>query len=373
MIDLKMFKLAGKRRKLDKLFLLTVVVPVIASLLYFGVFASDVYVTESQFVVRSPEKPAASGLGILLQSAGFANAGEETHAAKAFAESRDALRQLDRDGAFRKAYSRPSISVFDRFNPTGMWGSFEDLFKYYESRVLIENDTTTSISTLTVEAYTPEESLRFNQQILDMSEAMINRLNKRGHDDLVRFSSVEVADAKAKAQASAVALANYRNRAGVVDPEKQATIQIQLVSKLQDQLIGTEAQLAQLEAFTPLNPQIPVLRKRMASIKKGIDEQTQRMAGGRGSLAATAVDYQRLFLDNEIAEKQLAGALASLEEARNEARRKQAYVERIVEPSLPDSPIEPRRIRGVFATLVLGLVAWGIASMLLAGVKEHGQ
>ena len=61
----------------------------------------------------------------------------------------------------------------------------------------------------------------------------------------------------------------------------------------------------------------------------------------------------------------------SLEEARNEARRKQAYVERIVQPSLPDEAQEPRRLRGIFATFVLGLIAWAILTMLLAGIREH--
>ncbi len=63
--------------------------------------------------------------------------------------------------------------------------------------------------------------------------------------------------------------------------------------------------------------------------------------------------------------------MSSLQEARNEARRKQAYVERIVQPSLPDYPLEPRRLRGILAALVISFVVWSILSMLLASVKEH--
>ena len=63
--------------------------------------------------------------------------------------------------------------------------------------------------------------------------------------------------------------------------------------------------------------------------------------------------------------------MTSLEQARNEAQRKQLYLERIVQPSLPDVAVEPRRLRGVAATFLLGLVAWGILSMLIAGVREH--
>jgi capsular polysaccharide transport system permease protein len=38
---------------------------------------------------------------------------------------------------------------------------------------------------------------------------------------------------------------------------------------------------------------------------------------------------------------------------------------------MPDSPQEPRRFRGVIATFVFGLIAFGIISMLLAGIREH--
>jgi len=96
-----------------------------------------------------------------------------------------------------------------------------------------------------------------------------------------------------------------------------------------------------------------------------------QVAGNRGSLAASAVRYQRLLLESQFADKQLAAALATLEDAKSESQRKQAYIERIVQPNLPDSPVEPRRLRGIFATLALSLLAYGILKMLLAGVREH--
>jgi len=63
--------------------------------------------------------------------------------------------------------------------------------------------------------------------------------------------------------------------------------------------------------------------------------------------------------------------MTSLQAAEDEAQRKQAYVERIAEPSRPDEAAEPRRLRGIFATFVLGLIAWGILRLLLAGLREH--
>lgn len=357
----------------DVLFLIVVVVPVLASILYFGFLASDIYISESRFVVRAPEKRSATGLGAILQTAGFSNANEEVSAAQSYAVSRDALRAVNRNGAFEKAYSNPQISVFDRFNSLGIWGSFEDLYRYFQGKVTLQNDSSTSITALTVRAYTAEDARRFNEQLLELSESTVNRLNLRGRQDLVRFAQAQVDETKAKAQTAAIALAAYRNRSGVVDPDKQAEVQMQMVSNLQNQLIAAKTDLAQLQRYAPENPRLPVVQTQIAAIESEIAREAGKVTGGQTSLAGNAVQFQRLTLENEFAAKQLAAALASLEEAQNEARRKQAYVERIVQPNLPDAPMEPRRLRGIFATIILSLLAYGILRMLLAGVREHAQ
>jgi capsular polysaccharide transport system permease protein len=360
-------------RRPDLLFLLVVIGPVLASIIYFGFLAADIYISESRFVVRAPEKRSASGLGAILQTAGFANASEEVSAAQSYAVSRDALRAINRNGAFEKAYSSPEVSFVDRFDPLGMWGSFEELYRYFQGKVMLQNDSATSITTLTVKAYTPEDARRFNEQLLQLSEATVNRLNLRGRQDLVRFAQAEVDNTKVKAQSAAIALAAYRNRSGVVDPDKQAEVQMQMISNLQNQLIAAKTELAQLQRYAPENPRVPVIRTQIAAIQSEMGRETGKITGGQSSLAGNAVQFQRLTLENEFAAKQLAAALASLEEAQNEARRKQAYVERIVQPNLPDAPMEPRRMRGILATIILSLLAYGILRMLLAGVREHAQ
>lgn len=353
------------------LFLATVVAPTLMASLYYGVLASDIYISESRFVVRSPDKPATTGLGVLLKSTGFNNGGDEIFAAQEYVASRDALEALNRGGAFAKAYGNGDIGLFDRFGALGGGETFEDLYKYYQKKVKIEHETASSITTLTVRAYTPQDARHFNEKLLEMAEATVNKLNARGRQDLIRFAQTEVDEAKDKARVAALTLSAYRNRQGVVDPEKQAQVQLQMISKLQDELIRTRTELLQLRSFTPRNPQIEVLDVRAKGLASEIDRQLGKVAGDSKSLSSTAAQYQRLALEAQFADKNLAGAMASLEDAKNEARRKQAYVERIVQPNTPDEALEPRRWRGIGATLVLGLVAWGILTMLFAGVREH--
>lgn len=363
--------LKNRVTRINRIFLLTVVVPTFIAIIYFGLIASDVYVSESRIVVRSPEKQVATGLGALLKGAGFSRAQDDSYTVRDYVLSRDALREIDDALAVGKAFSSTAVDRVSRFGGLDFDTSFEALHRYFQKRVDVQQDSASSITTLTVRAYTAHDAQNINQKLLELSEGLVNRLNERGRQDLISSAAAEVADAEKKSKDAAIALSVYRNAKGVVDPERQATVQLQQVAKLQDELIATKTQLAQLKAFTPQNPQIPALEKRASTLQAEMDMETTKVVGGERSLAHKAAEFQRLALDREFADKQLASALISLEQARNEAQRKQVYIERIAQPSLPDIALEPRRLRSILATFVLGLVAWGVLSMLLAGVREH--
>lgn len=364
----------AKRRILgiNRLFILTVIVPTVASTIYFGLITSDVYISESRFVVRSPQRQTPTGLGALLQGAGFSKSQDDTFSVHDFMLSRDALHNLNEKLNLEKVFSNPEIDVFNRFAAIDLDDSFEALHRYYQKRIAVDTDSTSAISVLKVRAYDAENASQINTLLLEMSESLINQLNERGRQDMIRFATSEVEIAEKKAKAAALALSGYRNAKAVFDPERQSALQLQLVSKLQDELIATKTQLDQVRSFTPDNPQIAALKRRADSLQTEMDAQMAKVAGGGGSsLTNKAAEYERLALDRTFADKQLGAALASLEQARNDAQRKQLYLERIVQPSKPDIAVEPRRLRAILAAFVLGLIAWGVLHILLAGVREH--
>lgn len=351
--------------------LLIVAIPTVLCAFYYAFWASDVYVSEARFVVRSPDRRATTSLGSLLQGTGFAKSQDDSHTVREYILSRDALRVLEDKIHIKAAYASPSVDVFSRFAALDFDDSMEALHRYYQNKVDVQTDSASSIVSLTVRAFTAKDAADANRILLEQSETLVNRLNERGRQDLIRYAASEVAAAEKMAKSAGLALSGYRSAQNVVDPDRQASVQLQQVAKLQDELILTSTQLSQLTTFTPANPQIPSLKNRSKALQDEIAKEIARVTGGRSSLANKAAEYQRLALDAEFANKQLASALASLENARNEAQRQQVYLERIAQPNLPDVAQEPRRVRSVVATLILGLVAWGILSMLLAGVREH--
>ncbi|NMG73088.1 hypothetical protein GO611_23715, partial [Azoarcus communis SWub3 = DSM 12120] len=133
--------------------------------------------------------------------------------------------------------------------------------------------------------------------------------------DMVQFARGEVDAAAAKAKDAAAALATYRKSNTVFDPDRQSALQLQQVTTLQAQLFSTQTQLSQLQAIAPQNPQIPVLKTNIAAVEKQIQEATGGVTGGKGSLSDKAANYTRLQLDSQFADKQLASAMAALENA----------------------------------------------------------
>lgn len=365
-------RIKHRLRGINRLFVLTVFLPTTVAVIYFGFFASDIYISESRFVIRSPQKQTPTGLGAFLQGAGFSKSQDDTYTVHDFINSRDALRQLNQKYGLSSLYASRGIDRLSRFGGLDSDTSNEALHRYYQKKIVeVSNDSASSITTLRVKSFTAADARSLNASLLEMSEKLVNQLNERGRQDMIMFAQSEVATAEAKARAAALALSSYRNKKGVFDPEKQSALQLQQISKLQDELIAAKTQLAQVRSVTHSNPQLPVLQKRIDVLQAEISVETAKVAGGDRSLSGQAAEYERLALERSFADKQLAAALASLEQARNEAQRKQLYLERIVQPSLPDYPVEPKRLRAIVSTFAVGMICWGILSMLIAGVREH--
>jgi len=359
--------------KKHKLFTSTVIIPTLIASIYYGMIASDIYISESQFVVRAPDKPTVSGLGAMLQSTGLSSAHDDVYTVRDFILSRDALRSLDRNSGYRKLYSDLSTDQFSRFDGFGFDNSFEALFKYYQKYIGITIDSQSSILTLSVQAFSPDEAKKINEHLLQISEQLVNRLNERGRADMIGFAEDEAARAMARAKSASLAVSQYRDVKSVFDPDKQSALQLQLVSKIQDELISTRGQLSQLISIAPDNPQVPLLQNKIANLSMQIASESAKVTGGNSSLAQKSSKYEQLILERDFAGKQLSAALASLESARNEALRKHLYLERISQPNTPDISLEPRRMISVLTVFMLGLIMWGIFSMLLAGIREHND
>jgi capsular polysaccharide transport system permease protein len=227
------------------------------------------------------------------------------------------------------------------------------------------------ISTLKVRAFSADKAREINELLLKIAEEKVNQLNDRARQDLIRYAEVEVRDAEKRAADAALAVATYRNQRDVVNPEQQTQLHLSKISQLQMELLSTRTKLNQLEKLAPNSPAPASLELKQKAIESEIAMEKSRITGSEYSLASMAAEFEKLRLEQEFADRQLALALASLQNARQEAYRQQIYLERLATPSLPDIAMEPERMLAIATVFLLGLICWAVLSILLAGILEH--
>jgi capsular polysaccharide transport system permease protein len=364
--------LAAARARLDPLMLGAVVAPTLLAGLYYGVLASDVYVSEATFVVRSADRPTPAGvMGALLPGAALGGLQDEARLVHSYMRSRDALQELQAKLPLRQAYSDAAIDRLSRFPTLDFDASEEAFHRYWRDRISVEADAASSLSVLRVQAFDAATAQRISAELLQMAERLVNRLNERIRADAVRLATAEVERAERAAAEVAQELAAFRGRNDVFDPDRQTALQLAQTGRLQEELIAARGQLAQLQAVSPDNPQVATVQSRVALLRREIEQADARVTGPKRSLAQKGAEMQQLTVRQAAADRQLGVALAALEQARAEARRQQLYLERISAPHRPDAPSHPRPLRAVLTTLLLGLVAWGLLALVLGAVREH--
>jgi capsular polysaccharide transport system permease protein len=356
------------------LFMVVVAAPTLLTCVYYLFIASPLYVSDARFVVRSHSQEMTSPLTPVIQ--GFLGGGggvTDAYEVQEYMVSRDAVGDLERSQNLRALLARPGGDFLARFPRPFESRSFENLFRGYKRFVTVGLDPQTSISTLEVKAFRPQDARAVANALLDGGEALVNRLNVQAMTDAVRQATVQVEEARRQGEEAEAALTDFRDREKLIDPDRSSQVDLELLGRLEGQLISMRAERAGLAASAPESPQLPLLDRRIAAFSTQLDAERSRTAGQSNSLAPKVGEYESLILERDIAAKSLEAAMATLETARIDARRQQLYLERVVSPNLPDKAEEPKKLKSIFTVLVTALVAYGVLSLFLAGLREHRQ
>ena len=362
------------RLKRWRWFALAVILPSLLAVFYYGLIASDVYVSESRFVIKAPDsrQQSASSLSSLLLSTGLgAGSQEQSGEILSYLRSRDALRDLSKQVDVKSMFAASEADWISRYPQPFDDNSFENLYSYYSSMVTAEADPDTGLAVLTVNAFRPADAQNLNAGLLGLGENLVNRLNERVNSRAITDAELRVKAAQDRVREARILLSDYRNQFEILDPEEQGLGVLAVTNALVAEEAALRGRLAEVQRATPNHPSLPAMRSRIAALSAQVAEQTGRAVGTPGGIASRLSGYENLLAEQEFATQVLTAASAALEQARVEAREQQYYLERVVEPNRPDEAKLPARIKNilavVFASLCIYLVGW----MLVVGILEH--
>lgn len=354
-------------------FLLVVGLPTLLAAIYYLLIASPRYVSEARFIVRAPAQTQPSALGVALQGVGLPGAQTDAFAVHEYIRSRDGLRDLATHYDVAAMLGRPGTDILSRYPRPWDSRTFEGLHHGYLRFITVGYDSTTGISTLRVEAFTPADAEGMAETLLRGGESLINRLNMRAATDAVAAAEQAQTEARTRLAAAQQRLIAFRNRERFIDPARTAAEGGKLIGDLMATVASLKADRSQLAAEAPQSPRLPGIDSRIAAFERQIALERAKIAGDAGSLAPQVSAYEDLVQEREFAGQQLTEAAAALVLARQESRRQSLYLERVVNPSRPDEPVEPRRWMALLTVLASALLIYGIGWLVWAGVREHGQ
>ncbi|MBB5692168.1 capsule biosynthesis protein [Muricoccus pecuniae] len=353
-------------------FLLAVALPTALVATYYYGIAAGQYASEARFLVRGSSSASSSMslLGSALGSAGFKPVQEEAMAVRDFLHSQDAVRELRQSVDLVSIWRRPEADL-----PAMLWMSeptIEQLTRYYRRMVTAEYDSEASTVNLQVRSFRPEDSKALTEGLLRIAENLVNRLSERQRNDTLGVARHEVEIAERRVVASHEALKTFRQGEQAIDPSREIAANVGNVSTMEGALTQARAELREKSGYMrPDNPQIGVLRNRIAALEAGIANERQRLTGGNQAAPQQLAGYERLMLEREFADKQLASAVASLESARVDVARQQLYLARITQPQIAESAQYPKAAFAVGSVFAVLCVFYGIASLIFAGFREH--
>lgn len=356
-----------------RVFLVTVLLPTLLAAFYYGLVASDRYVSEAHFALRSSSDIQVGGiLDSVFGSAGGRTSSEDDSIVNDYIMSLDMLQKLDQALDLRGHYSSDKIDILSRLDADA---SQEDFLKYYQDHVEVQFDTDTLITTLRVRAYDPEYARKVAQEIINLSEDLVNELSVRITEDTIKFARKEVDLSEERVRKAANAVTAFRTQSRTIDPSQETTAVLGIVTQLESNLAAAKAELIQAMSYMkPDSAQVQTLRARVEALKKQVEDERERIAdsSAKGKDFTSLIDsYEPLMLEKTLAEQRYSSSLTSLEVARAEAQRKQRYLITFVLPQLPDDAVEPKRLVAVISVFFGAMLLYGIAGLIWAAIKDH--
>lgn len=350
-------------------FVLIVLVPFLASVLYYAGIAADQFIAEARFAVRSLADDGTkeeSDAGMLRMSP----ASQDAYVVTSFIHSSEILRRIGTRLDYKAMFVRDGTDFYAEFDPQD---SAEEFLKYWNHQVSTYIDGPSGIVTLRVRTFSPENSIELANAILEESEKLINELSARARNDMIESVRAEV-ERTGKTYGTALAELNrFQKSAGLLSPQAQAEETGKLLTGLMAQKLDFDSRLFVIQqsdgSDSPTYRQLVLGRN---SVEAQIEDLRNQMTGEEvQSFANTLREFMRLDTDRMVAEKLYETARRQYEMSLAAAMRKALYLTVFVRPMLPEEALYPKRVMTPVLVLFIFFILWSTLSLAWASIEDH--
>jgi capsular polysaccharide transport system permease protein len=344
----------------------------VAAVMYWGMIASDRYVSEAHVIIQQIDSPGGTGLDI---SSMIGMSGGSTRADQMFLRdhllSVDMLAKLDSQLGLREHYSDRRYDMLSR-----LWSkdiSQEWFHSYYLRRIGVALDENAGVLIVRAEAFTPEKAHEIASLLVEEGERYMNQMAHRLAQEQVAFIEKQVEQISERVIKARQAVLTFQNERNLVSPQGTAEALFGNISQLEGRLIALKTQRDALLGYQQAqSPAVVDLDLQVAAVKKQIAQEQARLTSSqRQTLNRIVEEYQRLEMNAEFAREMYKAGLTALEKQRVEAGRMLKMVSVLQRPTNPQYPLEPRRIYNTAVFILSTLLLTGILTLLKVIVRDH--
>ncbi|MBB4208470.1 hypothetical protein [Roseinatronobacter bogoriensis] len=368
--------LKSRHRGLILSLLLVVGLPVMMTTAYLVVFAKDQYASKVGFTIRQEETSTASELMGGLSSILGASAQGHADLLFEFVQSQEIVEQIMDEFDLVANYSAnwPLDPIFSLW-PTA---TIEDVVWFWGRMVRVTFDRSSGMMLVQVRAHDPETAQMLAQLIVRKSEEMINRLNATARIDAMRNAEADLEAALARLRAAREALAEFRARTQIVDPQADIQARMGVMSNFQQQLAETLVEYDLLSQTADANdPRVRQLARRIDAIRNRIRDERQNFT--QLDVTIDDTDYPRLIaqfeslqVDQAFAEATYQAALTAMDSARSNASRQNLFLANFIQPTRAERAQYPQTTLLIGLSFFFSLMAWSVMALVYYSLRDRG-
>ncbi len=340
--------------------------------MYWGLLASHRYVSTAHVIVQRTDFASSQAMdfGSILSGV---NSGGRTDQLqlREYLLSLDMLRLLDKQLQLRKHYSDANNDIISR-----MWDSQaeqESFHKYFLSRVSVEYDDYAGVLMIKAVAFEPKMAQAIVAAMIANGEVFMNQIGQNLARDQVGFLEKQVLLLNSRMLAEESKLIAFQNKNKLVSPQYSAETAAGIVTTLEGRLAELKTKKTAMLAY--LNADAPTVvetEAQISAVEQQINSEKAKLTSTAGTaLNKTVLDYKLLEGQAKLAEQVYRTALVALEKGRIEAARNIKKITVFQSASLPEYPLEPRRIYNTVVFILIALMVAGIVQLIVAIIRDH--
>lgn len=347
-----------------------VIVLIIGAVIYWGLIASNRYVSEAHIVVERTDVGSSQAMDFTSLLPGGGGNPRDLLLLRDHLLSVDMLRKLDARLKLRQHYSGNGDPL------SRMWfkdASMERFHQHFLSRVSAEFDDFSGVLVIKSQAFAPELANKITRALVEEGERYMNELAHKLALEQVDFIERQVRVLGERLNKSRQAVLAYQNTHKLVSPGSTVESLSSVIAHLEGQAAELKARKLAMESYLePSSPDVRQITMQIAGLERQVAAEKARLtSSGTRSLNQVTEQFERLQMESQFAQDLYKTALAALEKARVESIRTLKKVSILQSPTLPEYPLEPRRLYNIVTFIIFILMLAGIIHLITAIVRDH--